>query len=315
MKIYSLYLSTQTGATTQAIFTGVAVGTNLYVTSVTSGTLATYQYITINGVINRITAFVAGSGTNGKEGIYTFSTTVTILSNAGVSARINNTNYILDNLTAPYTGTLQVGQVITGTGNNIMTYITNISGTSYYVNNTTVVSQRALLFYNTSTFQSVTYNNGNNIKYTPSFINNSLNSAKWFINWREIFQNRIGEARLRARFISNSSPSLSWVSNIGSIRATLQSTSSNCSNGFNIGSVRPQSDYTSGTTGVTYLDCDTTQTLGSTMIIPNSSYELNIILLDKTEQPMQNVPDYQLWLYFDCDDEDDTSNKNMFSPR
>ena len=51
------------------------------------------------------------------------------------------------------------------------------------------------------------------------------------------------------------------------------------------------------------------------MIIPNNSYELNIILLDKTEQPMQNVPDYQLWLYFDCDDEDDTSNKNMFSPR
>ena len=51
------------------------------------------------------------------------------------------------------------------------------------------------------------------------------------------------------------------------------------------------------------------------MIIPNSSYELNIILLVKTEQPMLKFPDYQLWLYFGCDDEDDTSNKNMVSPR
>ena len=51
------------------------------------------------------------------------------------------------------------------------------------------------------------------------------------------------------------------------------------------------------------------------MIIPNSSYELNIILLDKTEQPMLNVPDYQLWLYFDCDVIDDKSNETMFSPR
>jgi hypothetical protein len=37
--------------------------------------------------------------------------------------------------------------------------------------------------------------------------------------------------------------------------------------------------------------------------------------LDKTEQPMLIFPDYQLWLYFDCDDEDDTRNKNMFGPR
>ena len=44
-----------------------------------SGTLATNQYITINGVINQITGFVAGSGTAGKEGIYTLSTTFTIL--------------------------------------------------------------------------------------------------------------------------------------------------------------------------------------------------------------------------------------------
>jgi len=90
MKIYSLYLSTQTGATVGAIFTGVAVGTNLYVTSVTSGTIKTNQYITINGVINQITGYVANSGTNGSVGIYTLLTSVVTTPTATVNGRINN---------------------------------------------------------------------------------------------------------------------------------------------------------------------------------------------------------------------------------
>ena len=189
MKIYSLYLSTQTGATTQAIFTGVAVGTNLYVTSVTSGTIKANQYITINGVINQITAFVVGSGTNGSVGIYTLSTSVVTTPTATVNGRINNAanSQILDGFTqTTLTGNIQVSQVITYTNIAVMTYITSYSS-NYYVNNTTQVNQSSLSFYNTSTFQSVTYNNGNNIKYTPSFVNNSLNSVKWNINWREIF--------------------------------------------------------------------------------------------------------------------------------
>ena len=51
------------------------------------------------------------------------------------------------------------------------------------------------------------------------------------------------------------------------------------------------------------------------MIIPNSSYELNIILLYKTEQPMLNVPDYQLWLYFDCDDKDSDKNYKTYDAK
>ena len=50
-----------------------------------------------------------------------------------------------------------------------MTSITSYSS-NYYLNNTTQVAAIALSFYNTSAFQSVTYDNGNNMKYTQSFI-------------------------------------------------------------------------------------------------------------------------------------------------
>ena len=166
MKIYSLYLSTQTGATVGAIFTAMANGTNLYVTSVTSGTIKANQYITINEVINQITAYVANSGTNGSVGIYTLLTSVVNTPTATVNGRINNTanSQILDGFTqTTLTGNIQVGQVITYNNVAVMTYITSYSS-NYYVNNTTQVNQSSLSFYNTSTFQSVIYDNGNNIK-------------------------------------------------------------------------------------------------------------------------------------------------------
>ena len=146
-------------------------------------------------------------------------------------------------------------------------------------------------------------NNSSPTKYTPINKTN-LSQMKWNINWREIFGNRNGECRVRVRFISSSSTSLNWQQNIGSLRATFQSTCSNSNSGFNLGCIRPQSDFTSSTANTTYLDLDTTQANGSTIIIPNTTSDFYISILDSSEQPMVNIPDYQIWLLFDTDDED-----------
>ena len=138
-------------------------------------------------------------------------------------------------------------------------------------------------------------------KYAPVSKTNLAN-VKWNINWREIFGYRQGECRIRCRLISASSTSLTWAANVGSIRATVASSTTNASNGFNVGFVRPQNDFTG--TNFTYLDCDTTTSNGTTMIIPNSNNDLTIMLLNSSESQMTNVADYQIWLYFDVDDED-----------
>jgi len=144
----------------------------------------------------------------------------------------------------------------------------------------------------------------------------NLAQVKWAINWKEIFGNRnVGECRLRFRFLSNSSNTLSWANNVGSIRTNLTSNSGNNNNGFNIGFIRPQSDYTTGTAQTTYLDGDTTTGNGASILIPNSNNDFYITLLNNTETLMVNVPDYQIWLYFDVDDEDPNTDKTLFYPR
>ena len=140
-------------------------------------------------------------------------------------------------------------------------------------------------------------------KYAPINKTN-LSQMKWNINWREIFGNRIGECRVRVRLISSSSTALNWQQNIGSLRATFQSTCSNSNYGFNLGCIRPQSDFTSPTANTTYLDLDSTQANGSTIIIPNTNSDFYLSILDASEAPMVNIPDFQVWLLFDTDDED-----------
>ena len=157
-------------------------------------------------------------------------------------------------------------------------------------------------------------------KYAPTDKTNLAN-VRWNINWREIFGNRQGECRVRCRFISASSTgALTWAANVGSLRATFASNSSNSTNGFNIASVRPQNDSTG--TNFTYLDSDTTTAVGTSMIIPNTSGDFSIFLLNSNETPMVNVPNYQIWLYFDVDDEepyykgDSTNNlPSIYNPR
>jgi len=157
-----------------------------------------------------------------------------------------------------------------------------------------------------------------NGKYVPTSKSNLAN-VKWNINWKEIFGSRNGECRVRVRMLSSSQQSISWNNNCGSIRATFSSNSSNSTNGFNLGYVRAQSDYTTAQAQTTYLDSDTLTSNGASIIIPNSNGDFSITLLDRAEAFMTNVPEYQIWFYFDVDDENPSvSNEALpkyFNPR
>ena len=128
----------------------------------------------------------------------------------------------------------------------------------------------------------------------------NLNNVKWNINWREIFGNREGECRVRVKVTSASATNLTWSANVGSVRANFASNYQNSTNGFNLGAILPELDITTSTL-TTYLDCDTTSTNGASMIIPKTNTDLIISIFNSSETAMANVPEYQIWLYFDVD--------------
>ena len=213
-----------------------------------------------------------------------FTATITFNGLALTSSSVTSGSVVL------YQYLVVLGQVvqITAINSNVYTLSKVVNGG---VNNSTANSYIAYTI------------NPSPTKYTP--VNKSnLSQLRWSINWREIFGNRNGECRVRVRLISSSSSALNWQQNIGSLRASFQSTCSNSSSGFNLGYIRPQSDFTSSTANTTYLDLDTTQSNGSTIIIPNTNNDFYLTILDSTEQPMTNIPEYQVWLLFDTDDED-----------
>ena len=199
---------------------------------------------------------------------------------------------------------LAVGQYIVNSATGlIITKIlgfgnTGVGGTGDYaiIPTTNIGTAITLYAYDYST---------NSTKNSPVNRNTSVGSSssavRFSINWKEIFGDWMGECRVRCRFISTSSNAINWSSNVGSIRATIGSTHSNVTNGAMLGFVRPQSDYTSGTSNYTYLDCDTTTSNGVSVQISQMNTDFTVLLLDKLENQMTNVPDYQLWLFFDVD--------------
>ena len=128
----------------------------------------------------------------------------------------------------------------------------------------------------------------------------NLNNVKWTINWREIFGNREGECRVRVKVTSASATNLTWSANTGSLRASFASNYQNSTNGFNLGAILPQLDTTTSTL-TSYLDCDTIATAGVSMIIPKTNTDLVISFYNANETAMANVPEYQIWFYFDVD--------------
>ena len=236
----------------------------------------------------------------------TFTATITTATNLLVSAISQ--------------GALIPGQYVL-IGNSFAQILYQGSGTAGSTGNYTLATNQTINA-TSLTYNSYAYSNS---KYSPSLSRpnlTNLSQVKWNINWREIFGGRTGDCRVRVRVLSSSSTVISWANNTGTVRASFQSNNSNSTNGFNLGYVRPQSDYTSGTANTTYLDVDTTTSNGTTIAIPNTNNDFYIMFLDKFEQFMTNMPDYQVWLYFDVDDEDpllipnsDTSFPTIYNPR
>ena len=144
----------------------------------------------------------------------------------------------------------------------------------------------------------------------PNLINTSslkpynkinLNNVKWNINWRQIFGNTEGECRVRVKFVSQSATNFTWSANTGSLRASLTSNYQNSNNGLNLGLVKPEIVTSLASPLTLYLESDTTNTKGTTMIIPTTNTDLTISLFNGNESLMVNVPEYHIWLYFDVE--------------
>lgn len=136
----------------------------------------------------------------------------------------------------------------------------------------------------------------------PPISKTDLASVKWNVNWSELFGGKKGYCKVKAKLISSTGAgAISWANNAGSLRASFQSNTTKSTNGFNIGAVLPIMEYVSN---ITYLDLDTSTTTGASIVIPNGNNDFYITFLDKTESLMTNVPEYQLWLYFDVDEEE-----------
>ena len=147
----------------------------------------------------------------------------------------------------------------------------------------------------------------------------NLASVSWKVNWKEIFGNRTGACRVRAKF-QTQAQTLAYGYTFGTLRCNLASASSNCSNGLVLGQLTLFNDGASGTNYK--MTCDTTMmTNGVSMIIPNTNSDLTINLLDNTENTFIgtvtgntfNITSYMLTLYFDVDEDEPTLK--MDAPR
>jgi len=112
--------------TPQAVVTGTidngaaAIGDVLTVTAVTSGTLAVGQLITGTGIADNTVITALGTGTGGT-GTYTVSVSQLVASTTITVASLNDAVLTVSAVTS---GTVAVGQLITGTGIAPGTYIT-----------------------------------------------------------------------------------------------------------------------------------------------------------------------------------------------
>ena len=314
MRVYSVYLSTLTGSSvkstfnaitfSQALVTSAAASTTSTITLSAAATITvgSIVYFQSDGYANQ--SFVVVSGA---------SAATTFVIDRAVNIPASTNLYVLVQTPSALTTSMFVTSIISGAlplanqflvMNGIVNKISSITGNVITLSLST--TQEMASIYLSYTQSSVPP------KYAPSNKNlgQALSNMKFTINWNEIFGNRArGEMRVRAILISAPSTLLSWANNIGSLRISLSSNTSNMTNGLNVGFVRPQSDYTSQyssssySTASSYISLDTLQANGISTIIPNTNGDFYINILDNSEANMANIPEYNLFLYFDADDE------------
>jgi hypothetical protein len=124
-------------------------------------------------------------------------------------------------------------------------------------------------------------------------------SYSWNINWKSIFNDTKAQyCKVRFRLISTSTNTLS--KKFGSIRASLQSNTSNNTNGFNLGEIVVKNEIFNKNNY--YLEGNTLTMEGATMIIPTTDTSiLTLSIYDINENLLTILPNYNIWLYFDTD--------------
>lgn len=252
---------------------------NVLNVSAVTGTLSVGQYVLIGTTIAQIVSFETLSGTLGGPGLYILDTS-TIAYNETPTAYTSLASYTLR---YPVTPTFTPA---------VCSFNANASYIFPFA--ITFSAQTASPIYN---FTSQTYSAKLSMSYP-------LSQTKYSINWREIFRDKIvGECRVRVRLISNTTtPAFLPWGTTASLRCSFASNTSSSYNGFNIGPVTTLiGSNTSTANTTTYLDCDTTSTSGATIIIPNTNSDFTISLLNSSENLLSNVPDYQIWFYFDVE--------------
>ena len=136
--------------------------------------------------------------------------------------------------------------------------------------------------------------------------NSNLTQVTWRVNWREIFGNRTGEARVRCKFYSQAA-AYTTTSTFGTIRLNLATNGSQLSNGLALGILSLQNDFATSGSGTTSLICDTSTFYGQSFIIPNTNSELTVSLINGADAFLSTtIQPYILMLYFDIDENEPT---------
>ena len=125
--------------------------------------------------------------------------------------------------------------------------------------------------------------------------------VSWNINWDSFFNSTKGEY-CRVKFLLTSqSGTLVYNNTLGSLRASFTSKYNNNYNGVNLGLINVVNDPT--TANHRYFG-DTTSSVGVEISRPvgNQAFQLQFISLSET--PLSVGLDYQVWLYFEFEEEE-----------
>jgi len=124
--------------------------------------------------------------------------------------------------------------------------------------------------------------------------------VSWNINWDSFFNGTKGEYCKVKFLLTSKSGALVYNNTLSSLRASFTTKYANNYNGVNLGLLTAVNNPTS--TDHRYLG-DTTSSIGVEISRPtgNQAFQLQFIGLD--EVVISNTLDYQVWLYFEFEEE------------
>jgi len=307
-KTHTLNLSTGTGQSDVFTFLGVIISTTLYVVNSAAGgtsLIANGDYFNYNGVVYQITS--GGTATN-EVTTYSVDKSYTNAGQGIFNTAIGATTGLMT-LTGPGTGYVKTGQLMNNTV-AVAFYWVRGSATTFFSSFTTVISATTMTYYDTQPITTFRYVN-RGAKYFPTLLNNYSN-VSFNINFSDIF-NSFGDSKkntyykLRVKLRSNIGTNLNFQQHgNGTLRCNLSSPYQNVTNGVVIGDIKlnifqVNTDVNSQViTNQKYIEVNTLNAISCpTVIEPSNVSQLNLFFMDRYEELMTNVPDYQVTLIFE----------------